>query len=110
MTKYYHYLICSLAILLYACQIQAAVGDSYNGDWQQQRLMHPTPSDLSREQAGHIMIYDGLTDRQVAAAMDSHFNRIQSMMFTSIVVTDETGSPQIDPETGYVMLENDGCD
>lgn len=110
MEKRYHYLICSLAILLYACQIQAAIGDSYSEDWQQRRLLHPTPSDLSREQAGHIMIYDGLTDRQVAVAMDRHFNRIQSMMFTGIVVTDVEGAPKTDPDTGDYITENDGCD
>lgn len=61
-------------------------------------------------QAGNIMIYNGLTDLQVAAAMDRHFNRIESMMFTSVVVTDGTGAPAQDPETGGWILENDGCD
>ncbi|MES9969528.1 MAG: hypothetical protein ABW092_05800 [Candidatus Thiodiazotropha sp.] len=110
MKKHYYCLICSLAIVLYACQIQAAIGDSYSQDWQQRRLMQPTPSDLHREQAGHIMIYDGLTDRQVATAMDRHFNRIQSMMFTGIVVTDDDGVPKTDPDTGEFIIENDGCD
>jgi hypothetical protein len=56
------------------------------------------------------MIYDGLSDRQVATAMDQHFERIQSMMFTGIVVTDAAGEPQTDPVTGEIITENDGCD
>ncbi|MBT3047906.1 MAG: hypothetical protein G8D61_03900 [gamma proteobacterium symbiont of Ctena orbiculata] len=110
MEKRYHRLIGSFAILLFACQSQAAIGDSNSEDWQQRRLMQPTPKELSREQGGHIMIYDGLTDRQVANAMDRYFNRIQSMMFTSIVVTDEEGLPKTDPATGELIIENDGCD
>ncbi len=99
----------TLAILLFACQSQAAIGGN-SEDWQQRRLMNPTPDELNREQMGHIMIYDGLTDRQIAAAMDRHFNRIQSMMFTGIVVTDTAGAPLTDPDTGVVVTENDGCD
>ena len=60
MTKRYHYLICSLAIILFTCQAQVAIGDDSNEDWQQRRLMKPSPVELSRERAGHIMIYDGL--------------------------------------------------
>lgn len=39
MNKPYHYLICSFALLLlFTCQIQAAIGDRNEEDWQQQRL------------------------------------------------------------------------
>lgn len=109
MKKRYHHIIGSFVILLFACQSQAAIGGN-SEDWQQRRLMHPTSDELNREQSGHIMIYDGLTDRQVAAAMDRHFNRIQSMMFTGIVVTDKSGKPQTDSATGEIVTENDGCD
>jgi hypothetical protein len=103
-------LIGCFASLLLACQVQADNGSDNIEDWLQMRLMYPTEEELSREQAGHIMIYDGLTDRQIAAAMDSHFHRIEFMMFTGIVVTDETGAPLTDPITGDVIIENDGCD
>jgi hypothetical protein len=106
----YYHLICSLTIVFLTCQIQAAVGGSKSEEWQQRRLMQPTAEELDWEQAGHIMIYDGLSDRQVAAAMDRHFSRIQSMMFTGIVVTDAQGAPQTDPVTGEIITENDGCD
>jgi hypothetical protein len=109
MNKHYHYPISSFAALMFACQIQAAAGGN-SEEWQQRRLMHPTTQELDWEQAGHVMIYDGLSDRQVATAMDRHFERIQSMMFTGIVVTDAAGEPQTDPVTGEIITENDGCD
>ncbi|MES9990542.1 MAG: hypothetical protein ABW098_01205 [Candidatus Thiodiazotropha sp.] len=110
MNKRFHKLIGTISILLLTCQAQAAIGGNSNDDWQQRRLMQPTSEELNREQTGHIMIYDGLTDRQVADAMDQHFSRIQSMMFTSVVVTDDDGLPKTDPTTGDIMIENDGCD
>ncbi len=110
MKKRYHYLFGCLTLLLFANLAQSALGDGAGEEWQQRRLMQPTQADLRWERAGHIMIYDGLTDRQVAAAMDGHFSRIQSMMFTGIVVTNEDGAPKTDPETGDYETENDGCD
>jgi hypothetical protein len=98
-----------LGILLSALTIQSAIGEETN-DWQSRRLMHPTADELNWEQSGNIMIYDGMTDRQVSAAMDDHFGRIQSMMFTGIIVTDEKGKPAEDPVTGDIITENDGCD
>ena len=110
MSKRFHHHFGILALLFFTCQCQAAIGDAGVGDWQMRRLMQPSPDELLWEQAGRIMIYDGLTDRHVSDAMDRHFERIQSMMFTSIVVTDTDGSPQIDPDTGDIVMENDGCD
>ena len=72
--------------------------------------MQPSPSELQREQQGHIMIYHGLTDKVVGAAMTRHFDRIGAMMFTGVVATDETGEPKRDPETGEVLVDDDGCD
>lgn len=98
-----------LGILLSAAAIQTAIGEEAS-DWQSRRLMHPTADELSWEQSGNIMIYDGMTDRQVSAAMDGNFGRIQSMMFTGVIVTDEKGEPAEDPVTGEIITENDGCD
>lgn len=109
MNQKYHYLLNCL-IALFASHIHAAIGEGNNENWQQRRLMQPTPDELHWEQAGNVMIYDGLTDHQVATAMDRHFNRIQAMMFTRVVVTDETGTPKEDPDTGQTIIENDGCD
>ena len=110
MKRKYRILPGCLGILLSASCIQTAIGEEAPGDWQSRRLMHPTADELQRERAGHIMIYDGMTDRQVSTAMDDQFGRIQSMMFTRVVITDPQGAPAEDPVTGAILTENDGCD
>jgi hypothetical protein len=101
---------CLFLSLLLASQAQVAIGDDANADWQYRRLMHPTLEEIHWEQAGNIMIYSGLTDRQVAVAMEGQFQRIESMMFTGTVVTDDLGEPTADPASGEIITENDGCD
>ena len=79
--------------------------------WQERMLFSPTPAQLEVEQSrGRIMIYDGLKDIQVANALDSQFSRIENMMFTGTVVTDEQGETLVDEATGEVVVEQDGCD
>ena len=75
--------------------------------WQQNRLFNPTPADREFEERGDVIIYDGLTDIDVKKALDENFDRIQNMMFTRTVVTDENGDPKIDPVTGNKVLEDD---
>jgi hypothetical protein len=99
-----------LSLLLLIFQTQTAIGDQPATDWQQRRLMQPSPEEVRWEQSGNIMIYDGLTDRQVALALDGHFPRIETMMFTGTIVTDTQGNPAEDPVTGELIRENDGCD
>jgi hypothetical protein len=77
--------------------------------WQYNRLLNPSPADLKAEARGAIVIYDGLTDVTVNQALDQHFDRIQNMMFTRTVITDENGEPEIDPSTGNILVEDDGC-
>ena len=61
----------------------------------------PFGSQLKLEQRGRIMIYDGMTDTQITKAMDTQFDRIESMMFVRTIVTNN--------ETGELMVEDDGC-
>ena len=77
--------------------------------WQYNRLFNPSPADQEAEERGDVVIYDGLTDVTVNKALDQNFNRIQNMMFTRTVVTDENGGPMIDPVTGNKVVEDDGC-
>ena len=66
-------------------------------------------SDLALlETADQIVIYDGLRDTTVKKAFDTNFNRIENMMFTRVIVTDESGQPELDV-TGNVIIEDDGC-
>lgn len=78
-------------------------------NWQYNRLFNPNPVNLEAERRGAIFIYDGLTDITVNQALDQQFDRIQNMMFTRTVITDENGDPQLDPITGNELVEDDGC-
>ena len=78
--------------------------------WQMTRLFQPTQADLKSESKGRVMIYDGLTDKTVERALDQQFDRVETMMFTSIVVTDDSGEPIRDTDTGEIITEEDGCD
>lgn len=78
-------------------------------EWQYNRLFNPSPVDRKAELRGDVVIYDGLTDVTVNQAIDQNFDRMQNMMFTRTVVTDENGNPKIDPATGNKVVEDDGC-
>ena len=77
--------------------------------WQEKMLFNPSASQLELEKRGRVMIYDGLKDTQVTEAMDTQFDRIQSMMFVRTVATDPEGEILRDKETGDVVVEDDGC-
>lgn len=78
-------------------------------NWQYNRLFNPSPANLKAEERGTVFIYDGLTDVTVKQALDQNFDRIQNMLFTGTVITDENGNPQLDPITGEPLVEDDGC-
>ncbi len=78
--------------------------------WQMNALFHPSPWQLEAERNGRVIIYHRLANAEVSRAMDTQFNRIQSMMFTSTVVTDDSGMPLRDKDTGEEVVEDDGCD
>lgn len=69
--------------------------------WQMRMLFNPTESQLKVEKRGRIMIYDGLKEARIERAMDTQFERIESMMFVRTIITDD--------ETGEDTVEDDGC-
>ena len=71
-------------------------------DWQYRRLFEPTLAEREQERRGQIMIYDGLTQGTVNAALDQGFERIENMMFIRIQITDENSGEVVD-------IEDDGC-
>ena len=99
-------------ILALQCYLPSLAGaaEPVANTWQMNRLFQPNQADLNREAKGRIMIYDGLTDKTVERALDEQFERVETMMFTSVVVTDDSGEPIRDTDTGDIITEEDGCD
>ena len=96
--------LASTIMLLCAARSVAA------SNWQEQLLFNPPDSQLKLEQRGRIMIYDGLTDKQIAKVLDTQFDRIEAMMFVRTIITNEEGNAMLDSETGLVIVEDDGCE
>ncbi len=79
-------------------------------EWQIRMLHEPSQAQLALEEKGRVFIYDGLTDAQVEQAMDQQFGRVGSMMFVRTVVTRGNEAGVSDPESGQLVIEDDGCD
>ena len=96
--------------VIFAVLVLGLAGASEAGDsWQEEMLFNPSASQRELERRGRIMIYDGLKDTQVTRAMDTQFDRIQSMMFVRTIGTDSNGEALRDKRTGEVVIEDDGC-
>ena len=98
-----------VATLLGTTMVHAAMSNPAIEDWQRERLFDPSQRQLTLEKKGKVFVYVGLTDRDVARALDEEFDRVDSMMFANTIVTDEEGEPERDEETGEVVVEDDGC-
>ena len=71
------------------------------------RLFEPTESELRKEAAGSVYIYQGMTDRAVKQAMEDEFERVEHMMFVNTIRTDVQGKPLRDPDTGLIAADDD---
>ncbi len=84
--------------------------EDVNASWQQKAILAPYQSQLESENKyDTIYIYQGVKDKTVEQAMDEQFDRLEHMMFVSTVVTDESGNPMIDADTGQQLVESDDC-
>lgn len=99
-----------LTLVGFSAITSAAVQPDGLNNWQLNRLLHPTVLQLEQEQGGEVFIYDGMRDHHVIDAVDSHFDRIQNMMFVGVLLTDSTGQLQRDPVTDEPLAEEDNCD
>jgi hypothetical protein len=73
------------------------------------RLFEPTAAEIQAEREGRIFIYEGLRDKDMERAMEEEFDRIDTMMFIRIQVTDDQGEPLRDLDTGDYVVQDDGC-
>ena len=89
--------ICFLRMVVLFAALPACAHNTQPLTWQQRRLEQPTTAELQWERSGHVMIYEGMTDREIKYAMTHHFNRVQGMMFINTVVTGDDGLPLKDP-------------
>ncbi len=102
----------TMTVLLFAAvsmPVSAGSIETAMMDWQIKQLFQPGKYRDSLEKQGRVFIYAGMKSSMVMKALDEHFDRIQSMMFTGTVVTDDVGTPLRDPKTGNVVVEEDGC-
>jgi hypothetical protein len=84
--------------------------DDQQQSWQLSLLFNPSDQQYEMERRGRVFIYDGLRDNQIEQALDDQYERIEGMMFVNTVLTDDNGVPLTDPQTGEVLVEDDGCD
>ena len=99
-----------LGMLLMIAPTHAAISDDAEYEtWQLKRLLKPHETELRQEGKGSVFIYEGIKDKDVSAAMEQHWDRIENMMFVGTIVTDESGEPKLDPETELAVTEDDGC-
>jgi len=94
-------------VIVFASSLPIAHADG--NAWKMTTLFEPSPAQIEREQKGRVMIYHGMKDTDVNRAMDEQFKRVETMMFTGTIVTDDAGEPLRDPETGDIVVEDDGC-
>ena len=65
---------------------------AHSGDIQQNTLLNPSSSQLNAEANGRVMIYDQMDNETVEMALDTQFDRIDSMMFVRTQHVQEDGS------------------
>ena len=97
--------ICAACILFWGVPAQADDDSpvALSLDYQQRRLLAPTPAQRATESRGGVYIYDSLEAGDVNTALDQHFDRMQNMMFIRIHHLPPTGA-------GPADVEDDGCD
>jgi hypothetical protein len=96
--------ICAACILSWGVVAQADDNSpvALSQDFQIERLLTPSVTELAAEDRGSVYIYDSLEMKQINTALDQHFDRIENMMFIRIHHLPPTG-------TGPAEVEDDDC-
>jgi len=92
-----YFLLFSLNLAHASPSTTAGINDVY----QYNALFKPSENQLKAEARGHVLIYDGLSQKTIERALDEQFDRIENMMFIRIHKT-VAGD-------GEDSVEDDGC-
>ena len=84
-------------LALSAIATSASAGTSLE-NYYENLLTNPDEHVLLAENRGRVTIYDGLDSRLVDSALDSQFDRIDSMMFVRTRVVLADGTEEIDDD------------
>ena len=102
-------LVICLVLGGFSVSVVAADGDDNMREWQLGLLFEPSGHQLEMERRGRVFIFDGMHSADIDRAFEEQFDRIDSMMFTGTIITDSDGVPVMDPETGLLLVLDDGC-
>ena len=102
-------LVTCLVLGGFSMSVFAAGGDDNMREWQLSLLFEPSVHQLEMERKGRVFIFDGMYSADIDKAFEEQFDRIDTMMFTGTIVTDTDGVPVMDPETGLLLVVDDGC-
>ncbi len=96
-------LITAAAILIsmHTSAVDAAQASNSFKNFQMKTMYEPASYVLKREARGAVTISVGFTSQEVDQAMDEHYDRIENMMFTRMVISDDAGGS---------FIADDGCD
>ena len=77
---------------------QSLAGPTDSASYDRNVLFSPSEAVLLAEANGRVTIYDGLEHRTVDRALDTQFERIDSMMFVRTRETSPDGSVEVDDD------------
>lgn len=88
--------ICGVS--LFCCSFSAVFAEPLFSEIEEEMLLNPPGAGIA---SNDVIIYSRVRDKTIHYAMDSHFNRIESMMFVNTIQESDDG------EESYA---DDDCD
>ncbi len=84
---------------LFCCSFSAVFAEPEFSKIEEEILLNPPGSGGNPEQ---VIIYSRVRNKTIHTAMDTQFNRIETMMFVDTIVESQDG--------GHAYAEDDDCD